>query len=95
MRNSLFQKFLMATSKHPCYQVLVWKDIEQTLVDIESVDREIDAAKKRYQEIMDLLKIKKDVIQKKCGHRLTTTYHDPSGGSDRWTVCDICGVEVH
>jgi cell fate (sporulation/competence/biofilm development) regulator YmcA (YheA/YmcA/DUF963 family) len=85
----------MATSKHNCDQVLVWKDIEQTLLDMENVEREIDTVKKRYQEAMDLLSLKKSVVQKKCSHRLTTTYPDPAGGSDRWTVCDICGVEVH
>jgi hypothetical protein len=85
----------MATSKHECDQVLVWKDIEQTLTDREEVNKEIEATKKRYLETMQLLTLKKSVVQKKCGHRLTTSYPDPSGGSDRWTVCDICGAEIH
>jgi hypothetical protein len=62
---------------------------------MESVEKEINAVTKRFQESMTLLQLRKEVIQKKCGHHLTTTYPDPSGGSDRWTVCDICGAEIH
>lgn len=34
------------------------------------------------------------ITQKQCPHWLTKRHRDPSGGSDSWTECELCGAEI-
>lgn len=34
-------------------------------------------------------------IQNECEHLLTIHYNDPSGGSDSWDECEICGAKLN
>ena len=67
--------------------------IDNILWGIQSINKKRLEAKRTYHE--SLLAIDKEEmdIQKKCLH-LDSTYHsDPSGGSDSFSQCNICGKQ--
>ncbi len=33
-------------------------------------------------------------VQAKCPHPLATYHADPSGGTDSWRECDLCGADA-
>lgn len=47
-----------------------------------------------HKEEINKSTIDKVAIQSKCEHLLTKYYSDPSGGSDSYEECQICGLEL-
>jgi len=63
--------------------------------NIRSYDIAIDKLKKKYEDYYK--RLEKDILvanRNKCEHLIKTRHYDPSGGSDSFTECDICGKEL-
>ena len=52
----------------------------------------MEALQKEYDAERDFLKQKLKEAQKKCQHKKTTYYPDPSDNNDSFTECDECGA---
>jgi hypothetical protein len=68
---------------------------------VDYITGQMNEFKKDKQKLIDDHKIamhyietKINVTRNSCQHVLTTFYADPSGGSDSYTECDICGKEL-
>ena len=49
---------------------------------------------KRHDEIMKELRIRLGMTQKKCSHKNTDYYQDPSGNNDSGYKCLDCGLWI-
>ncbi len=67
------------------------REIVTTIVDLE---RLLAAEKLRHDAETARLRNLIAGVRAKCPHALTTFYPDPSGGSDSWRECDLCGADA-
>ena len=54
----------------------------------------IDAARKKFRLLADEHNDELAAIQAACSHQVTKFHPDPSGNSDSWTECILCGGSV-
>lgn len=61
---------------------------------IKDAKQQLAKLAKEYEE--KLAKISETIKenQKRCGHQLVETHSDPTGGSDKSVVCQICDLEL-
>jgi hypothetical protein len=67
------------------------EDIRRKLCVIRATRETEIAEQKRKLENLDKAV---DKVRAECKHEATQFHPDPSGGSDRYTECLICGAEV-
>lgn len=68
--------------------------IDDIFQAIKTKGRDIRATELRHKVEMDAVhKNYRDIIDQ-CSHYSKTRHTDPSGGSDSFTECDICGKEL-
>lgn len=59
---------------------------------VEYIDRKVEEKRARIRELeYDITSL---LREEPCPHRFIKIFHDPSGGTDRTSVCLTCGREV-
>jgi hypothetical protein len=72
-------------------RIAMLQDIDSRLTKI---CRERDEFKKTCSRKLDEFDRLRHEIQLNCPHYLTTRHADPSGGSDSWNECNLCGKDL-
>ena len=67
------------------------KENEDIIKGIKSAYKEMDAESSRHETTIKEIKLKITTLQKKCSHWSQSYHPDPSGNSDSYNECDICG----
>lgn len=66
-------------------------EVENITKGIRSANKEIEAECKKHETIIKEIKLKITTLQKQCNHWSKTYHPDPSGNSDSFYECEICG----
>lgn len=70
--------------------------LEACRISREIHDLEIEEHELSHKFLMDCntIRQKKRALVQKCKHWSRTRCHDPAGGNDSHTYCDVCGAEI-
>lgn len=69
-------------------------EVESIAKGIKSANKEIETECKKHETIVNGINLKIITLQKQCSHWSKTHHSDPSGNSDSFYECDICGKEL-
>lgn len=70
------------------------KRLQQIQRDVYLAEENIRKCKERCKKEIDKANQELRQVRSKCFHEDTTYHGDPSGGSDSFTTCNICGAEL-
>lgn len=68
--------------------------IDVTRARLAQVQADRNAAERLHRLVTASLDQKVVEIQFNCSHEVTKYHGDPAGGSDSFTVCEICGANL-
>lgn len=68
--------------------------VDRTRSRLAQVQADRNAAERLHRLVIASLDQKVVQIQFNCSHEVTKYHGDPAGGSDSFTVCEICGANL-
>lgn len=68
--------------------------VKEIKAEVSAIAKKEHEEAKRHEATVKDLRIRLGLIRKRCPHPTTTYHPDPSGNSDSYYECNLCGAEV-
>jgi len=71
--------------------------LPEVIANIQAIRKQLDTfakMKQKFEAELDILEEDKQRLQEDCPHWFSVYQGDPSGGSDSYSYCEICGADL-